>query len=146
MKKITHLLLALAVSAGLCLPVFAQEDVGGYVDKNGGAQPADEAAAPKEEAPVKPAPKKPAPKKKPKKKKKVPPPSEYKFDAVEKVETYKFDKRANPIVKEKKKKPAKKQPAKKGEEAKDENGSEKAKDPKSLDEKSVKFDKEKGDE
>lgn len=135
MKKLMNLLIAAALAAGLCLPVLAQDEA---------APPAEETAAPKEEAPVKPAPKKPAPKKKPKKKKKVPPPSEYKFDAVEKVETYKFDKKANPIVK---KKPAKKKPAaKKGEEPKEENGSEKAKDPKSLDEKSVKFDTEKGGE
>ena len=138
MKKLLNLLIAAALAAGLCLPALAQDEAA--------APPAEEAGAPKEEAPAKPAPKKPAPKKKPKKKKKVPPPSEYKFDAVEKVETYKFDKKANPIVKEKKKKPAKKRAAKKGEDPKEENGGEKAKDPKSLDEKSVKFDTEKGGE
>lgn len=104
MNKKLKLIFPLLLAAGFCLPAFAQ----------------DEAAAPSEDpaagAPVKPAakpaPKKPAPKKKPKKKKKVVPTSEYKFDAVEKTETYKFDKKANPIVKEKKKKkPAKKAPA-----------------------------------
>lgn len=136
MKKTLNLLIALALAAGLCLPVLAQDEEAALKDgatTEAEAKPAD-----------KPAPKKPAPKKKPKKKKKVPPPSEYKFDAVEKVETYKFDKKANPIVK---KKPAKKKPAaKKGEAAKGEDGSEKPKDPKSLDEKSVKFDTEKGGE
>jgi hypothetical protein len=67
------------------------------------------AAAPAEKAPAKAPAKKPA-----KKKKKVPPPSEYKFNAVDKTETYKFDRRANPIVKQKKK-PAKKAAAPKGE-------------------------------
>ena len=102
MNKTLKRLFPLLLAFGFCLPAFAQ----------------DEAAAPKEdpaagaEAEAKPAPKKPAPKKKPKKKKKPVPVSEYKFDAVDKTETYKFDKRANPIVKaKKKKKAAKKAPA-----------------------------------
>lgn len=134
MKKTLNLLIALALAAGLCLPVLAQDEAA--------APPAEETAAPKEKAPEKKPAKKPA-KKKAKKKKKAPPQSEYKFDAVEKTETYKFDRKANPIVK---KKPAKKKAAKKGEKTKGENAPEKAKDPKSLDEKSVKFDPEKGGE
>ncbi len=106
MNKKLKLIFPLLLAACFCLPALAQ----------------DEAAAPKEdpaagapaEAPAKPAPKKPAPKKKAKKKKKAPPASEYKFTSEEKTETYKFDKRANPIVKAKKKKKA----AKKAPEAK----------------------------
>lgn len=94
MKKLLNLAIALLLPAALCLPVFAQED---------GAAPAEgaEAAAPAKPAP-KPAANKPAPKKKPaKKKKKKPakPVSEYKFTAAEAVPTYRFDKKANPIVK-----------------------------------------------
>lgn len=72
----------------------------GEVDK------ADMAAAKKEEAAAqKAAAKKKAAKKKAKKKAEV---SEYKFSSVESVPTYKFDKKANPIVKQGKKKAAKK--------------------------------------
>ncbi len=61
--------------------------------------PADTGGAPAKKAPAK---------KKAKKKKPAKPVSEYKFSAVEKVPTYKFDKKANPIVKGGKKKAAKK--------------------------------------
>ena len=72
----------------------------GEVDK------ADMAAAKKEEAAAKKAAaKEAAAKKKAKKKAEV---SEYKFSAVENVPTYKFDRKANPIVKPGKKKAAKK--------------------------------------
>jgi len=96
MKRELNLLLALLLTAGFCLPVFAQDKEAAQKEN-----PAAEAPA---EPPAKPAPKKPAPKKKAKKKKPAPPASEYKFEAVDKTETYKFDKKANPIVKAKKKK------------------------------------------
>lgn len=89
MKKILNLLLAILLPAALCLPAAAQ----------------DESTAPAEgtetAAPEKPAAKKPAPKAKAKKKKKKKPApvSEYKFTAAEAVPTYRFDKKANPIVK-----------------------------------------------
>ncbi|MDD2805228.1 MAG: hypothetical protein PHV33_06705 [Elusimicrobiales bacterium] len=99
MKKKFTLLLALLLPAALCLPVFAED----------AAAPAGETAA---EAAPKPAAKKPAPKKKAKKKKKkTAPVSEYKFTSVEKTETYKFDRKANPIVKQTKKKAAPKKAA-----------------------------------
>ena len=93
MKKILNLLLALLLPAALCLPASAQED---------GAAPAEESAAEGTEKPAaKPAAKKPAPKAKAKKKKKkkAAPVSEYKFTSADAVPTYKFDKKANPIVK-----------------------------------------------
>ena len=106
MSKKLKFIFPLLLAAGFCLPALAQDEAAPKEDPAAGA-PA--------EAPAKPATKKPAPKKKAKKKKKAPPVSEYKFDAVEKTETYKFDKRANPIVKaKKKKKAAKKAPAPKG--------------------------------
>lgn len=90
MKKILNLLLALLLPAALCLPAAAQ----------------DESTAPAEgteaAAPAKPAVKKPAPKAKAKKKKKkkpAAPVSEYKFTSADAVPAYKFDKKANPIVK-----------------------------------------------
>jgi hypothetical protein len=107
MKKLLKLLMPLLLLGALGLPSAAQDD---------------ETAAPKEEtaAPAKPAAKpavkktakKPAAKKKPAKKKKpAPPVSEYKFSAVDTVPSYKFDKRANPIVKAPKKKKAPKKAA-----------------------------------
>lgn len=105
MNKKIKLIFPLLLAACFCLPALAQDEAAPKEDPAAGA-PA--------EAADKPAPKKPAPKKKAKKKKKAAPVSEYKFDAVEKTETYKFDKRANPIVKaKKKKKAAKKAPASK---------------------------------
>jgi len=98
MKIKFNLLLALLLPAALCLPVLAEE----------AAAPAGEAAA---EDVHKHAEKKPAAKKKAKKKKKAAPVSEYKFNAVEKTETYKFDRKANPIVKPVKKKAAPKKTA-----------------------------------
>ncbi|OGR76983.1 MAG: hypothetical protein A2X32_06795 [Elusimicrobia bacterium GWC2_64_44] len=98
MKKKLILLLALLLPAALCLPAFAED----------AAAPAGETAA--EDAP-KPAAKKPAPKKKAKKKKKPAPVSEYKFNSVDKTETYKFDRKANPILKPAKKKAAPKKAA-----------------------------------
>lgn len=114
MKKTLKLLLPLLLLGALSLPAFAQDE---------------ESAPPKEEtaAPAKPAAKKPAAKKadkkaaakkKPAKKKKpAPPVSEYKFSSGEAVPTYKFDKRANPIVKAPKKKKAPKKAAAKTDEA-----------------------------
>jgi hypothetical protein len=95
MKNKLILLLALLLPGTLCLPAIAEE----------AAPPAGEAAAGE-------APKKAAPKKKAKKKKKPAPVSEYKFSAIDKTETYKFDKKANPILKPAKKKapPKKKAP------------------------------------
>lgn len=100
-----HLKLAMSalLLAAFCLPALAQEEeaASGAPTENSEAKPAAEPAA-------KPAAKKPA-KKKAKKKKPAEPVSEYKFTAAESVPTYKFDKKANPIVKDaKKKKPAKK--------------------------------------
>ena len=93
MKKILNLLLAVLLPAALCLPASAQED---------GAAPIEESAAAETAKPAaKPAAKKPAPKAKPKKKKKkkAAPVSEYKFTSADAVPDYKFDKKANPIVK-----------------------------------------------
>lgn len=97
MKKTLNLLLALLLPAAVCLPVSA-----------GDAAPKEGAASTDTAKPSKPAAKKPAPKKKAKKKKKPAPVNEYKFGAVEKTETYKFDREANPIVKQKKAPPKKK--------------------------------------
>lgn len=99
MKKRFNLLLALLLPAALCLPVFAED----------AAAPAGETAAAEghEHAAKKPAPKKKAKKKK----KKAAPVSEYKFNAVDKTETYKFDRKANPILKPAKKKAAPKKAA-----------------------------------
>lgn len=100
MKKILNLFLALLLPAALCLPAAAQED---------STAPAEGTEA---AAPAKPAVKKPAPKAKKKKKKKPAPVSEYKFTAAEAVPTYKFDKKANPIVKPAPKKKGAKGPVK----------------------------------
>ena len=118
MKKTLNLLLPLLLLGALSLPSFAQDE---------SAPPKEEAAAPAKPA-AKPAAKKTdkkaAAKKKPAKKKKpAPPVSEYKFSSGESVPTYKFDKRANPIVKaSKKKKAPKKAAAKTGEAAPDKGG------------------------
>lgn len=97
MNRMITLLLALLLPAAFCLPAIS-------LAADPGAAGASETA--------KPAAKKPAAKKK-KKKKKPEPVNEYKFSAVEKVETYKFDRKADPIVKKPKTKkvPAKKAPA-----------------------------------
>lgn len=91
MKKMLRLFAALLLPAALCLPAPAQED-GSTQDTTASAS-ADTSAAP-------PA-KKPARKTKAKKKKKktAPAVSEYKFKAVETIPAYKFDKKANPILK-----------------------------------------------
>lgn len=112
MKKLLELSLFAFMLAALSLPGSAQDensDSGGQSAPAAGSQGT---AAAKKPAPRKPARKKrTAKKKKPaRKKKKEEPVSEYKFSSSESVPTYKFDKRANPIVK-KKKKPAKKKGA-----------------------------------
>jgi outer membrane biosynthesis protein TonB len=98
MNKNLKLLLPALLLAAFCLPALAQDE---------GAGEEQTSQAPSEPAAKKPAPKKAAAKKK-KKKKPVEPASEYKFTAAESVPTYKFDRKANPIVKEPKKKPVKK--------------------------------------
>ncbi len=100
MKKLSRLLLTLLLPAALALPAPAQDE-----------QPPAGSSAPSE------APKKKAPaKKKAAKKKKAAPVSEYKFDAVEAMPAYKFDKDSAPITKDKKKAAPKaaKKTAKKG--------------------------------
>lgn len=97
MKNKLTLTLASLLLAAFCLPALAQD----------GTSDAQAPAAQEQEKPAaKPA--KKASKKKAKKKKPAEPPSEYKFSAVETVPTYKFDRKANPIVKETKKKTSKK--------------------------------------
>ncbi|HBA59524.1 MAG TPA: hypothetical protein DCZ92_01615 [Elusimicrobia bacterium] len=102
MKTNLNLLFAVVLCAALSLPAFAQEeDPAAMMPEEGqtqeGAQSAaDEAPAPKPKA------KKAAAKKK--KKKKPAPVSEYKFMAESNTPTYKFDKKADPIVKKSKKK------------------------------------------
>lgn len=93
MKKILNLVLAFLLPAALCLPASAQED--------GDAPDEESVAADTAKPAAKPAAKKPAPKAKPrkKKKKKTAPVSEYKFTSADAVPDYKFDKKANPIVK-----------------------------------------------
>jgi hypothetical protein len=86
MKKISTLALALLLPTALLLTAAAQEQ-----------EAQKEAAA---------APAKPAAKKKAKKKKKAEPVSEYKFGAVDKPSTYKFDRESEPITKESAKKAA----------------------------------------
>lgn len=98
MNKNLKLLLPALLLAAFCLPAAAQ-------DETAGGQEAP-AAQEQEKPAAKPA--KKASKKKAKKKKPAEPPSEYKFSAVETVPTYKFDKKANPIIKETKKKSSKK--------------------------------------
>ena len=100
MKKLLNLFMTLLLPAALCLPAFAQDEGDAPSEETGAEAPAKPAA--------KPAAKKTAPKKKPaakKKKKKAPKPvSEYKFTSAEAIPTYKFDKKANPIIKPAKKK------------------------------------------
>ncbi len=91
MKNVLNLVLALLLPAALCLPASAQED---------GAAPKEESATAETAKPAaKPAAKKTAHKAKKKKKKKAAPVSEYKFTSADAVPDYKFDKKANPIVK-----------------------------------------------
>jgi len=103
MKKLLNLALALLLPAAVCLPVFAQDEEGA-APKEDASGTASEAPAPKP-APKKAAAKKKAPAKK-KKKKPAKPVSEYKFTAADSVPTYKFDKKADPIIKAPKKKKA----------------------------------------
>jgi hypothetical protein len=99
MKKYLALALPLFMLAALSLPAFSQEE--------GADTPA--VGETRTEAPAKPAAKKAPARKKARKKKPEPPVSEYKFSGQETSPAYKFDKRANPIIKEpRKKKPAKK--------------------------------------
>jgi len=106
MNKNLKLLLPALLLAAFCLPALAQDnqtETSEATLSSDGTYTSDDTAA------KKPAAKKPAAKKKAKKKKKpAEPASEYKFTAAESVPTYKFDRKANPIVKETKKKPAKK--------------------------------------
>lgn len=98
MKKLLNLFIALLLPAALCLPARAQDE---------GEAPSEETAAAPEKPAAKPAVKKAAPKKKAAKKKKkkaAKPVSEYKFPSAEATPTYKFDKKANPIMKPAKKK------------------------------------------
>ncbi|OGR68293.1 MAG: hypothetical protein A2179_03030 [Elusimicrobia bacterium GWC2_63_65] len=99
MTKKLKLLLPALLLAVFCLPALAQDETSGTAGEERYSQT--------EPAAKKPAPKKKAAKKK-KKKKPAEPASEYKFTAAESVPTYKFDRKANPIVKETKKKQAKK--------------------------------------
>ncbi len=110
MKRTLNLLLPLLLLGALSLPSFAQDEESG-VPKEETAAPAKPAVKP---AAKKPAKKAPARKKKAKKKKPAPPVSEYKFSSGEDVPAYKFDKRANPIVKAPKKKKAAKKTSAKG--------------------------------
>ena len=105
MKNVFKLLALLLMTGLFCLPALAQDDETPVAPSEDAAQADADKPAPK------PAPKKPARKKKPAKKKKpAEPVSEYKFSSGgDMVPAYKFDKRANPILKPvKRKKPAKK--------------------------------------
>jgi hypothetical protein len=124
MKKILTLSLPALLLTSLCLPLPAQDEGDGTTehstqvlssDNPGDASHDAQAAKTAKKAPAADKKKTAAPKKKAAKKKKKPaaPVSEYKFSSPENVATYKFDKKANPIVKEKKK-PAKKKGAAKG--------------------------------
>ncbi len=113
MKKTLNLLLPLLLLGALALPSFAQDEESA-APKEETAAPAKPAAKP---AAKKPAKKAPAKKKPAKKKKPVKPVSEYKFSSGESVPTYKFDKRANPIVKAPKKKKAARKAAGKADKA-----------------------------
>jgi outer membrane biosynthesis protein TonB len=106
MKKLLNLLLPLLLLGALAPLSFAQDESTAPVEE--AAAPAKPAATP---AAKKPAKKAAAKKKTVKKKKADAPVSEYKFSSAESVPTYKFDKKGNPIVKAKKKKPAKKSAA-----------------------------------
>jgi hypothetical protein len=97
MKNLLNIIFTAFIAAALCLPAFAQED----------EAPLDE--APQTEAPAQapktaPAAKKPVVIKKKKIAKKAAPASEYKFQSVDTTPAYKFDKKANPIMKQEKKK------------------------------------------
>jgi hypothetical protein len=96
MKRCLNLVLSVFILAALGSPSFAQEE---GTDTAG-------AYAPIAEAPAKPTPKKAAARKKTKKKKAPKPISEYKFISGEAATIYKFDKKANPILKAPKKKTA----------------------------------------
>ncbi len=130
MTKLLKKVFPALLLAAFCLPVLAQTEEGAEGAPDGAAAQGTESPKPARPAKKKPrakkndqlplddinpadtgatarkAPVKKAAKKK--KKKKAKPVSEYKFSAVEKVPTYKFDKKANPIVKTSKKKAAKK--------------------------------------
>ncbi|OGR48083.1 MAG: hypothetical protein A2X34_04025 [Elusimicrobia bacterium GWC2_51_8] len=90
MKNLLKFFLTAFALTAVCGPVLAQDET---------AAPPDEGF--KMSAPAKPAPKKAAAKKKKaKKKKKAPEPaSEYKFKSVGTPPSYKFDKKADPIIK-----------------------------------------------
>jgi len=98
MKELSKLAFIVLAGAALSRPAFAQEET-----PAAGEEP--QAEAPAEQAPkTAPAAKKPAAKKKKAKKKKPAPVSEYKFQSAEETPTYKFDKKAEPILKPVKKK------------------------------------------
>lgn len=98
MKNPLKLLLTILTLAALCLPAPAQEDEAPPANQPATEAPQADAA---QEAPP---PKRTAAKKKKKKAKKPEPASEYKFKTAEETPTYKFDKRADPILKPVKKK------------------------------------------
>ncbi|OGS14119.1 MAG: hypothetical protein A2285_10275 [Elusimicrobia bacterium RIFOXYA12_FULL_57_11] len=102
MKLPLKFVFAALAAATLCLPACAQEDE--YPSETA----VQERTTAANTAPARPAVKKTAAKKKPVRKKKAAPVSEYKFQSAEQTPTYKFDKKADPILKPvKKKKPAK---------------------------------------
>jgi outer membrane biosynthesis protein TonB len=109
MNKNLKLLLPALLLAAFCLPALAQDN---QTETSEATLSSDGTYTSSDTAAKKPAAKKTAAKKK-KKKKPAEPASEYKFTAAESVPTYKFDRKANPIVKETKKKPAKKSAASK---------------------------------
>jgi len=89
MKKIKGIFLfLLAVFLGAALAVHAQ-------DSEASAEPAKETAPSEKKAPVK----KKSPAKKKPKKSTVKPVSEYRFNQIDSVPAYKFDKQTNPIIK-----------------------------------------------
>lgn len=94
MKNLSKLVFAAFIAAAPCLPAFAQEDEASMDEV-----PAETQAQAPKAPPAAPAAKKPAVKKKKAKKKKAAPVSEYKFQSDNPTPTYKFDKKADPILK-----------------------------------------------
>ncbi len=117
MNKTFTALLPLILLAALSLPAAAQDEGSDSPEETTNTS-ATNTAAPEKPAVQKPEEKKPAPKKKAakttkkakKKKKTAPAMSDYKFPSTDSVPTYKFDKKANPIMKPAKKSPASKKP------------------------------------
>lgn len=98
MKKYLTILPAALLCAALAAPLQAQDE-----DLYGGETHSESVSKAKEKAPAPAKAAKPAAKK-PKKKKRVEPVSEYKFKTESITPTYKFDKKADPILKPSKKK------------------------------------------